>query len=159
MNLNEPGTEGRSAARGDWDLSAYEGVEIAYAGGDGKTYTLILKDELPTSEEGKRDDGRERAGVSWEAGFVAEEEGEEEGKERRVWVPWGAFRATYRGREMDGGGGGGKELRLKTEGVKRVGVMMRSGFGKQEGGFGVELRGICARRKPPSGDGGVKAGL
>ena len=47
-----------------------------------------------------------------------EEEEEEGGK--RVWVPWEQFRATYRGKEIEEDAGN-----LKTEGVRRVGIMMR----------------------------------
>ena len=133
-------------------MSLYDGIEVAYAGGDGKTYTLILKDELPGSVT-KRDDGRDGAGVSWQGEFVAETS-EEEGEERRVWFPFGEFRATYRGRVMEHKAAG----ELRRGGVKRVGVMMRSGFGEQEGEFGVEVRWICARGELPE-DGGVKAGL
>lgn len=79
--------------------------------GDGKTYTLILKDEpLP----GKREDGREKAGVSWEVDMEAGEEGG-----RFFWVPWSGFKATYRGKEKGDAG------ELKIGRVCRVGVMMR----------------------------------
>lgn len=37
----------------------------------------------------------------------------------KVWVPWGDFKATYRGREKEGPG------ELKTGCVRRVGFMMR----------------------------------
>jgi len=78
--------------------------------GDGKIYTLILKDE---SLPGKREDGREKAGISWEVEFKAGEEGE------KFWVPWSDFKATYRGKQK-------KDAReLKTRSVCRVGVMMR----------------------------------
>ena len=93
-------------------------------------YTFILKDE---ETSGKRDDGREKAGISWEVEFRAgqREEGEKEDgdgsetikKEKsaltRVWVPWKDFKATYRGKEQKDAG------ELKTGEVKRVGIMMR----------------------------------
>ena len=93
-------------------------------------YTLILKDgEMP----GKRDDGREKAGISWEVEFragqrkeVKKEEGDgsetnKKGKNvsTRVWVPWEDFKATYRGKEKEDAG------ELKTGEVRRVGIMMR----------------------------------
>ena len=92
-------------------------------------YTLILKDgETP----GKRDDGREKAGISWEVEFRAgqRKEAEEEGDgsetsrkgksvSTRVWVPWEDFKATYRGKEKKDAG------KLKTGEVRRVGIMMR----------------------------------
>ena len=93
-------------------------------------YTLILKDE---ESGGKRDDGREKAGISWEVEFKAgqkkeavNEEGDNnETSEKRkntsitVWVPWEDFKATYRGKEKKDAG------ELKTGEVRRVGIMMR----------------------------------
>lgn len=108
--------------KGSWDLSAFDGVEVAVGKGDGKVYTLILKDELPAE---KREDGKEKAGVNWEVEFKAagkggEEDGEEKGeKEVKVWVPWEDFKATYRGKEKEDAG------KLKTGEVRRVGLMMR----------------------------------
>lgn len=78
--------------------------------GDGKLYTLILKDE---ASPGERNDGREKAGISWEVEFKAEEEG------KKVWTSWGEFKATYRGKEKKDVG------ELKTGSVCRVGIMMR----------------------------------
>jgi len=93
-----------------WDLSVYDGIEVGVGEGDGKIYTLILKDEpLP----GNREDGREKAGISWEVEFKAGEEGE------KFWVPWSDFKATYRGKQKKDAG------ELKTRNVCRVGVMMR----------------------------------
>ena len=92
-------------------------------------YTLILKDE---ETPGKRDDGREKAVISWEVEFRAgqkkeaeeESDGSETGKNgksasTRVWVPWEDFKATYRGKEKKDAG------ELKTGEVRRVGIMMR----------------------------------
>ena len=109
---------------GSWDLSAYDGIELALGEGDAKVYTLILKDE---EAAGKREDGREKAGVNWEVDFeVGKEDGQEEEKEIEggddgtiVWVPWRDFKATFRGKEkMDAG-------ELKTGEVRRIGLMMR----------------------------------
>lgn len=89
--------------------------------GDGKVYTLILKDE---NAAGKRDDGREKAGISWEAEFRVEAEGGGEKEEnvagrKGIWVPWGEFTPMYRGRERKDAG------KLKTGEVRKVGFMMR----------------------------------
>lgn len=90
--------------------------------GDGRVYTLVLKDEEPA---GRRRDGREKAGVSWEVEFgvgeggAGEEGGKGGGEGTRVFVPWGEFRATYRGKEMEDAG------ELKEGEVRRVGLMMR----------------------------------
>lgn len=102
-----------------WDLSAYDGIEVEVGEGDGKIYTLVVKDE---DAAGKREDGREQAGVSWEVDFkVGGEAGETErgGEVTTVWVPWGEFTATYRGREKGDAG------ELKKEQVRRIGLMMR----------------------------------
>lgn len=89
-------------------MSGYEGLRLSLGkGSDGKKYVITLKDEIP----GRREDGRMKSGVSWEAVFRA---GEEE-----VWLPWGEFKPTYRGRPKDDA----KALDLKD--VKRVGLMMR----------------------------------
>lgn len=117
----EAGEEGRRY----WDLSGYDGVELVVRGGKGKVWTFIVRDEVG---QGKRGDGRERAGVSWEHEFEvlsgAEEEagGKGDGKDgqvRGVWIPWTKFKATYRGREIDDAG------ELKTGKVRRVAIMMR----------------------------------
>lgn len=96
--------------------------------GDGKVYTLILKDEAAA---GKREDGREKAGINWEVDFkVGEEDGEGEGEGEggekgggddvtKVWVPWEDFKATFRGKEKKDAG------ELKKGEVRRVGLMMR----------------------------------
>lgn len=95
--------------------------------GDGKVYTLILKDEQAA---GRREDGREKAGVNWEVDFrVGGEDagGEEVEKEgdggddvtTKVWVPWDDFKATYRGKEKEDAG------ELKKGEVRTIGLMMR----------------------------------
>lgn len=106
-------------AKKSWDLSAYDGVEIEVGKGDGKVYTLILKDE---EQAEKREDGREKAVVNWEVEFKAGEVGGEKGKGEegtKVWVKWGDFKATYRGKEKGDAG------ELRTGEVRRVGLMMR----------------------------------
>lgn len=93
-----------------WDLSGYDGVEVEVVTGDGKRYTLIVKDEVP---EGKREDGRERSGVNWECDFEAG------GEQAVVWVPWGRFKAVYRGVEKPDAGP------LRTGEIKRFSLMCR----------------------------------
>lgn len=100
-----------------WDLSAYDGVEIDVKAADGKIYTLVLKDE---ELQDKRDDGRERAGINWEVEFrVPKSEENKIAGGRKVWVPWSALKATYRGKEKEDAG------ELKTSEIRRVGFMMR----------------------------------
>lgn len=71
-----------------------------------------------------------------------------------MWFPWTSFNATFRGKPKDDAG------HLKVEQVKRVGIMMRSLFGKQEGDFSVELRYLCARKRTDEDqEDGVRAEL
>jgi len=93
-----------------WNLSAYDGIEISLGKGDGKLYTLILKDE---KSPGEREDGRKQASINWEVDF---EVGKDGGK---VWKPWTDFKATYRGKDKEDAGS------LRTEHVRRIGLMMR----------------------------------
>lgn len=112
-----------------WDLSGYDGVLLRLGqGSDGKKYVITLKDEIP----GRREDGRMKSGLSYEAVFRAGQE--------KVWLPWGEFHATYRGRPKDDA----KPLDLKN--VKRVGLMMRSFFDEQDGDFSLELCSIAAAK-------------
>ncbi len=112
---------GEDERNGVWDLSAYDGIEVVVGKGDGKVYTLILKDDAPVE---KREDEREKAGVNWEVEFdVAvkggEEKSAEESETTQVWVPWGDFMATYRGKAKEDAG------HIKTGQIRRVGLMMR----------------------------------
>lgn len=143
-----------STDQGVWNLGAYDGIEIDITVSDGKIYTLVLKDEDP---QDKRDDGRERAGVNWEAEFqVASDECDGKKRGRKVWIPWSALKATYRGKEKVDAG------QIRNAEIKRLGLMMRrydslmmancnridrsmfSYFGTQQGDFSLELRSICA---------------
>lgn len=112
----------------------------------------MLKDE---QSPGKREDGREKAGINWEAEFRASEPfGEEDDTKGQstVWVPWKDFKATYRGKEKENAG------ELETGSLWRVGIMMRSYFDKQSGDFSVVLKSICARKEKEENKGRV-AGL
>ena len=99
-----------------WDLSAYDGIQIEVVKSDGKTYTLIVKDEIP---EEKREDEREKSSVSWEYDFTAGASESQADLNMRVWVPWGSFNATYRGREKK------DAAPLKVREIKRFSLMMR----------------------------------
>ena len=134
---------------GPWDLTAYAGLEIRLGQGDGKLYTLILKD----AENRPRGlEGRETAGFSWEAeiranaGQTEEKEkshaGGEKEKGQAVWLPWDEFKPTFRGRETPGG------EKLDKSNITTVGIMMRSYFGTQEGDFKLEVESITARKGP-----------
>lgn len=93
-----------------WDLSEYGGIQINLGKGDGKIYTFILKDE---KSDGKREDGREKAGINWEVDIKSKEEGV------NVWKRWKDFKPYYRGKEMDDAGN------LKTGQIRQLGLMMR----------------------------------
>lgn len=91
--------------------------------GDGKVYTFIVKDEILPTGEG----GREQSSVSWEYDFRVggdgdgdgeKGEGEGEGGER-VWIPWGEFKATYRGKEKR------DAAPMDVRGLRRFSLMMR----------------------------------
>ena len=84
--------------------------------GDGKVYTLIVRDEEP---EDKRDDGREKAGINWEYDFKAGDSGMDAEVNQKIWIAWSDFKATYRGRERKDTG------KLKTGEIKRFSLMMR----------------------------------
>ena len=113
-----------------WDLSGYDGIEVEVGRGDGKVYTFILKDG---EMGGKGEDGRGGAGVSWEVevvvggdegGVGGKEDGgigddEKEGGGSKIWIPWGEFKATYRGKPKKDAG------ELKTGEIRQVGLMMR----------------------------------
>ncbi|EFY84117.1 Complex I intermediate-associated protein 30 [Metarhizium acridum CQMa 102] len=117
------------------NLEEYEGIIVSIRGpdkADGKKYALTLKDEiLPPG-----DDGREQSTVSWEAEFVAKKPGD-------VKLRWADFKPTYRGREKKDAG----ELDLAD--IKRIGLMMRSFFGEQEGDFELHLFSISAFKHVP----------
>lgn len=101
-----------------WDVSAYDGLrlKVLREGGDGKTYTLTLKDEvLP-----KRPDGRDQSTVSWEYDFVSPTSGDGGGPGDQVlYVPWSDFKPTYRGKPKPDA----PELDLAH--VRRISLMMR----------------------------------
>ncbi|KAK8069759.1 hypothetical protein PG994_006375 [Apiospora phragmitis] len=123
---------------GPWDVSAYDGLRLRVlrAGGDGKKYTLTLKDEvLP-----KRPDGRDQSTVSWEYDFISPKDGDgdDDSEDRELYVPWSDFKPTYRGKpKLDA-----PELDLAN--VRRISLMMRSFFGEQEGAFRLEVAYIAA---------------
>jgi hypothetical protein len=117
-----------------WNLATYDGLLLDVVKGDGKMYTIIVKDDVP---EQKRDDGREFSSLSWEYDFKGE------GAEK-LHVPWSDFKATYRGREK-------KDAEpLKMGEIKRFSLMMRSFFDTQEGDFELFLAAISAVKKEAS---------
>jgi hypothetical protein len=86
-------------------------------GGEGKKYTLLLKDNIPD----KRPDGRERSAVCWEVDFRAKRPAGSEGTTIRHYFKWSDFRATYRGRDCPGP----EKKKLDIARIKRIGFMVR----------------------------------
>ncbi|KAI9151900.1 hypothetical protein HJFPF1_09113 [Paramyrothecium foliicola] len=123
----------------DLDLSAYHGLIISIAkpasdakanNGSSKRYAVTIKDDLPK----RRPDGRERAGLSWEADFTWGPDDDSQD----IFLPWDQFKATYRGRDKP------DAEPLNLTGIKRIGLMMRSFFGEQDGDFQIDLQAIRA---------------
>ncbi|KAH7238956.1 complex I intermediate-associated protein 30-domain-containing protein [Fusarium tricinctum] len=114
------------------DLSGATGLQLVLgAGSSDHKFTLNVKDTLP----GKRKDGRDESGVSWEVDFEAPREG-------GVLVKtWDEFKATYRGREVK------DPEPLKTNEIKRISLMTRSFFDKQDGDFKLVINSIAAVKK------------
>ncbi|RAK77035.1 CIA30 family protein [Aspergillus fijiensis CBS 313.89] len=117
----------------EWDLSRFSGLEVHVPRADDKRYTLTLKDEIRPN----RPDGRERSSLSWEVDFTVPEGG------GRLRFAWKAFRPTYRGRELRDG-----VKPLDLERVRRVGIMVRSFFGEQEGEFELVVESIQGFEAP-----------
>jgi len=115
-----------------WDLNGYDGLEIIIDKSDGKMYTLIVKDYKP----GKRDDGREMAGVNWEYDFVVEQD-----NAVMISAKWSDFKPTYRGREK------GDAEPIKTGEIYQFSIMMRSFFEKQQGDFNLTIESISAYKE------------
>ncbi|UKZ59697.1 uncharacterized protein TrAtP1_000996 [Trichoderma atroviride] len=116
------------------------GAIVAVAKADGKRYALTLKDEIPP----RRGDGRAEAGISWEAEFEVVQDGSSFDF-KNVYLPWSAFKPTYRGRPKP------DAAPLDLAHVKRVGLMMRSFFGTQEGDFSIDIHAIAAVSEAPDG--------
>ncbi|RFN51921.1 complex i intermediate-associated protein 30 [Fusarium flagelliforme] len=111
------------------DLSHTAGLQLVLgAGNSTQKFTLNVKDTIP----GKRPDGRDESGVSWEVDFEAPSEG-------GVLVKhWDEFKATYRGREVT------DPEPLKVGDIKRISIMARSFFDKQDGDFKLVVNSIGA---------------
>lgn len=101
----------------------------------GKRYTFNIKDNLLSRDP---DTGREQSTVSYEYDFVISSNATSKGEKVRLFVPWDALKATYRGREKS------DAPKLNKESVKRFGIMCRSFFGEQEGDFKLGIERISA---------------
>ncbi|OTB02176.1 hypothetical protein M426DRAFT_322884 [Hypoxylon sp. CI-4A] len=109
-----------------WDLLDYQGLRLGIIEGDGKKYTLVLKDEVPA----KRSDGRDESSINWEFDFVAEK--------GDITISWEDFKPTYRGKPKE------DATPLRLDHIKRISFMMRSFFGEQHGSFKLDIKYIAA---------------
>lgn len=109
-----------------WDLTPYAGLSISLGpartqfdvGGVKKKFTLILKDDSTSSPLNGSESTKQEASISWEAQF--EVPAGDDGKGGEVWLPWGVFDLTYRGRPVKDDG-----RKLEREKVRQIGIMMR----------------------------------
>lgn len=109
-----------------WDLSLYAGLSISLGsartqfdvGGVKKKFTLILKDDSTSPPFNASEGLKQEASTSWEAQF--EVPAGDDGKGGEVWLPWGMFNLTYRGRPVNDDG-----RKLERDKVRQVGIMMR----------------------------------
>lgn len=89
-------------------------LDVAH--GDGKKYTVTLKDEILP----RRPDGREQSSISWEYDFIVPGSTDQSsGGPLVVAIPFTSFQPTYRGRPKPDA----NPLDLKN--VKRISFMMR----------------------------------
>ncbi|KAK3381463.1 complex I intermediate-associated protein 30-domain-containing protein [Podospora didyma] len=126
------------------DLSGFDALVLDLDGGasdttttiaaKAETYTLVLKDTVLA----KRPDGREQSSVSWEHDFHHHAAG---GDDDRVVLRFADFKPMYRGMPC-----GDDEPPLDWSSVKRVSIMIRSFFGKQEGPFRLVIRSVSATK-------------
>ncbi|KAI9782404.1 MAG: hypothetical protein M1816_001902 [Peltula sp. TS41687] len=153
-----------------WDLTGYDGIEIDVVNADDKTYTFTITNSLLPPDEST---GREQSTLIYEYDFnttsttAAAAAGDDKTKEKKltsnadantaddgedkdkdktttstkIYIPWDKLKATYRGREQPDAPG----LNLKD--VKRLSLMIRSFFGKQQGDFSLSIRSIAAFAK------------
>jgi len=127
---------------GEWNFEGKDGlwVEVQGMKNPKKTLTLLLKNEVPKEGEGEKEKEKPRSTVSWEyeidltatastSSAVGPDEEDEEGLAPmlRMFMPFAEFKPFYRGRPVEPEGEG-----LKLGDVKRVGLMVRSYFGRQE---------------------------
>ncbi|KAI9827523.1 MAG: hypothetical protein M1832_004873 [Thelocarpon impressellum] len=74
-----------------WDLSTFDGIELALGEIDDNKYTLILKDSIAA---GASRDGPDESTISYEYDFRLGS-----AQHKKLFVPWSSLKATYRGRD------------------------------------------------------------
>lgn len=111
-------------------------------------FTLILKNTIRTAppKEPKLPPQPEASVISYEVSFARPSSSNfEHQKATQVDLAWSDFKPHYRGREVPRDDEKWKPL--NTEAIYEVSFMCRSGFGKQEGDFGVVVLGLWGLKK------------
>lgn len=137
-------------------------------------FTLVLKNTIRTKppKEPKLPPQPEPAVLTYEAPFhrpsksftqeaesVIGASGSKGAKVKEIEIEWSEFKPHYRGREIPRDDERWKPL--DTEGIFEISFMCRSGFGKQEGDFGIiidNLSGMEKRNTDLLGMGGGRGG-
>ena len=94
-----------------WNLSMYDGIEIHTTYGDGRKYTIMARNELPS----KRPDNRDRSTVVYEADFVVDDSKTKD----CIVILWSEFAPTYRGKECN------HAPKLDLKNIRRWNIMVR----------------------------------
>lgn len=82
--------------------------------------------------------------------------GSEEDKVKEIEIGWSEFKPHYRGREIPRDDERWKPL--DTEGIYEISFMCRSGFGKQQGDFGIIIESLSGMGKKNNGLMGLRGG-
>ncbi|KAJ4514274.1 hypothetical protein HRR83_006773 [Exophiala dermatitidis] len=144
--LGGAGFASQRTVRDDWHLKldSFAGVEVSIdpSHSDNHVYTLILKDHLLPPN---RDNGREQSTMSWEFDFSTADSvpaGDDDTTYRSLFIPWGRFRPTYRGKSYR------SSKPLDVSDIRRVSIMIRSFFGSQQGEFRLRIHSLTACSAP-----------
>ncbi|EIM92479.1 CIA30-domain-containing protein [Stereum hirsutum FP-91666 SS1] len=117
-----------------WNLAEFDGLLLDVENADDLRYTLTLKDTLLPPDP---DTGREQSTISYEYDFSVDGQID---SSKRLYIPWSAFRATYRGRDMPDA----PSVNLKS--IRRFSFMVRSFFGDQQGNFSLSIRSLSVTK-------------
>lgn len=111
-----------------------------------KNFTLVLKNTIRSKppKEPKLPPQPEPAVLTYEASFTRPS-ASHDAKPTYVDFGWSEFTPHYRGREISRDDERWKPL--DTESIYEISFMCRSGFGKQEGDFGIIIAGLEGVRK------------
>lgn len=140
----------------------YDGLQLAISADpqaskfSPETFTLILKNTIRSKQpkEPKLPPQPEPAVITYEAPFKrpSSADSHSQGHDsiaKRIDIEWSQFKPHYRGREIPRDDERWRPL--DTEGIYELSFMCRSGFGKQQGDFGVIIEGVSGLEKKGSG--------